>query len=76
MARRLMDAARPVIYAGQGVLYAEATPELVELSELLNAPVMTTTLGKSGFPENHPLALEPAATPAPRPSASSCAGPI
>ena len=57
VARRLVDAARPVIYAGQGVLYAEATPELVELSELLNAPVMTTTLGKSGFPENHPLSL-------------------
>ncbi len=57
VARRLMDASRPVIYAGQGVLYAEATPELVELAELLNAPVMTTTLGKSGFPENHPLAL-------------------
>ena len=57
VARRLVDAVRPVIYAGQGVLNAEATPELVELSELLNAPVMTTTLGKSGFPENHPLSL-------------------
>ncbi len=57
VARRLIDASRPVIYAGQGVLYAEGTPELIELAELLNAPVMTTTLGKSGFPENHPLAL-------------------
>ena len=57
VARRLVDASRPVIYAGQGVLYAEATDELVELAELLNAPVMTTTLGKSGFPKNHPLAL-------------------
>ena len=57
VARRLVDAGRPVIYAGQGVLYAEATPELVELAELLNAPVMTTTLGKSGFPEDHPLSL-------------------
>ena len=57
VARRLMDAARPVIYAGQGVLYSEATPELVELAELLNAPVLTTTLGKSGFPEDHPLSL-------------------
>ena len=57
VARRLIDAARPVIYAGQGVLYAEGTPELIELAELLNAPVMTTTLGKSGFPEDHPLAL-------------------
>ena len=57
VARRLVEAGRPVIYAGQGVLYAEATPELVELAELLNAPVMTTTLGKSGFPEDHPLSL-------------------
>ena len=57
VAKRLMDASRPVVYAGQGVLYAEATPELVELAELLNAPVMTTTLGKSGFPEDHALAL-------------------
>ena len=57
VAKRLIGAGRPVIYAGQGVLYAEATPELVELAELLNAPVMTTTLGKSGFPEDHPLSL-------------------
>ena len=57
VARRLVEAGRPVIYAGQGVLYAEATPELIELAELLNAPVMTTTLGKSGFPEDHPLSL-------------------
>ena len=57
VARSLLAAKRPVIYAGQGVLYAEATPELVELAEVLNAPVMTTTLGKSGFPEDHPLSL-------------------
>jgi acetolactate synthase-1/2/3 large subunit len=57
VARILLRARRPVIYAGQGVLYAEATPELVELAELLNAPVMTTTLAKSGFPEDHPLSL-------------------
>jgi acetolactate synthase-1/2/3 large subunit len=57
VAKRLIGAGRPVIYAGQGVLYAEATPELVELAELLNAPVMTTTLGKSGFPEDHVLSL-------------------
>ena len=57
VANSLLKAKRPVIYAGQGVLYAEATPELIELAELLNAPVMTTTLGKSGFPENHYLSL-------------------
>ena len=57
VARALLGAKLPLIYAGQGCLYAEATTELVELAELLQAPVMTTTLGKSGFPENHPLAL-------------------
>ena len=57
VARTLLAARRPVIYAGQGVLYAQATPELVEFAELLNAPVLTTTLGKSGFPEDHRLSL-------------------
>ncbi|MFB3062428.1 MAG: thiamine pyrophosphate-requiring protein [Candidatus Binatia bacterium] len=56
-ARVLVQAKNPVIYAGQGVLYAEATPELVELAELLQAPVTTSLEGKSGFPEDHPLAL-------------------
>ena len=56
-ARALCGATYPVIHAGQGALYAEATDELVELAELLSVPVMTTLLGKSGFPEQHPLAL-------------------
>ena len=56
-ARLLLSAERPVIQAGQGVLYAEAWEELLELAELTQAPVMTTMAGKSAFPENHPLAL-------------------
>src|SRR5687768_7221232 len=56
-ARALVQARRPLIHAGQGVLYAEATAELRELAELLQAPVMTTLEGKSAFPEDHPLAL-------------------
>src|SRR4029453_6170384 len=56
-ARVLRDARRPVIHAGQGVLYAEASDELLELAELLQAPVMATLEGKSGLPEDHPLAL-------------------
>ena len=56
-AQALCQARYPVIHAGQGVLYAGATDQLVELAELLQVPVMTTLLGKSGFPEVHPLAL-------------------
>jgi acetolactate synthase-1/2/3 large subunit len=55
--RVLLGARRPLIHAGQGVLYASATAELVELAELLHIPVMTTLEGKSAFPEDHPLAL-------------------
>ena len=53
----LLAAKRPLIQAGLGILYAEASPELQELAELLQAPVMTTLPGKSGFPEDHPLSL-------------------
>jgi acetolactate synthase-1/2/3 large subunit len=56
-AKVLVEARNPVIHAGQGVLYAEASDELMELAELLSAPVMTTLMGKSAFPENHPLSL-------------------
>jgi acetolactate synthase-1/2/3 large subunit len=56
-AKSLLDADHPIILAGQGVLYAEATAELVELAELIQAPVMTTMAGKSAFPEKHALAL-------------------
>jgi acetolactate synthase-1/2/3 large subunit len=57
LANRLRSSQRPVIYAGQGVLYAQATAELVELAELLDAPVMTSLNGKSSFPEHHALSL-------------------
>ena len=53
----LLAAKRPMIFAGQGVLWAEASEQLVALAELLDAPVTTTNSGKSAFPENHPLAL-------------------
>jgi len=56
-AEALVAAERPVIYAGQGVHYAQAWPELQQLAELLEAPVTTSLDGKSAFPENHPLSL-------------------
>ena len=53
----LLEAECPVIYAGQGVHYAQAWNLLKDLAELLAAPVTTSLGGKSAFPEAHPLAL-------------------
>ena len=62
-----LKAQRPLIHVGQGVLYAEATQELLEFAELAGAPVMTTLLGKSAFPENHPLSIGTGSKTAPKP---------
>ena len=53
----LVTAKRPVLYAGQGVHWAEAWDELKALAELLAIPVCTSLEGKSAFDETHPLAL-------------------
>ncbi|HEY4162041.1 MAG TPA: thiamine pyrophosphate-requiring protein, partial [Dongiaceae bacterium] len=57
----ILAAEAPVIMAGQGIFYADACSDLLELAEALQIPVMTTLNGKSVFPENHPLALGTAA---------------
>jgi acetolactate synthase-1/2/3 large subunit len=57
VAAALVAAERPVIFAGQGVLYAKAWSQLQTLAELLEAPVGTSNPGKSAFDETHPLAL-------------------
>ncbi|HEX9146342.1 MAG TPA: thiamine pyrophosphate-requiring protein [Candidatus Binatia bacterium] len=66
-AKALGQAKNPVICAGQGVLYAEASEELIELAELLDVPVTTTLEGKSAFPEDHPLSLGTASGVGPAP---------
>lgn len=66
-AEALLAAARPVIYAGQGVHYAKAWDSLKELAELLGAPVTTSLGGKSAFPEDHPLALGSGGRAIPKP---------
>jgi acetolactate synthase-1/2/3 large subunit len=55
--RMLLAAKQPLLLAGQGVLYAEASDRLAALAELVPAPVITTNPGKSAIPESHPLAL-------------------
>jgi len=56
-AAALVEARHPVIYAGQGIHYAQAWEPLKRLAELLAAPVATSLQGKSAFPENHSLSL-------------------
>ena len=60
----VLKASNPMIHAGQGVMYAEATDELVEFAELTHIPVATTLAGKSAFPEDHRLSLGTAANTA------------
>jgi len=64
----LLAAKRPVIQAGQGILFSGATAELIRVAELLQAPVLTTNPGKSSFPEDHPLALGAMVNSAPKPA--------
>ena len=66
-AEMLMAAERPVIYAGQGVHYARAWPQLKALAEHLAIPVCTSLEGKSAFPEDHPLSLGAGGLAMPRP---------
>jgi tartronate-semialdehyde synthase len=51
----LLDAERPLILAGGGVIGAEAWEELRDLAEYLQVPVQVTLMGKGAFPEDHPL---------------------
>ncbi|MEM7128995.1 MAG: thiamine pyrophosphate-requiring protein [Chloroflexota bacterium] len=53
----LLKAKKPLLWAGGGVLFADATAELKELAELTGIPVFCTMPGKSAFDERHPLAL-------------------
>jgi acetolactate synthase-1/2/3 large subunit len=53
----LLAAKNPVIWAGQGVHYAQAGEKLAALAEMIPAPVCATNPGKSAIAENHPLSL-------------------
>lgn len=53
----LCQADCPVIVAGNGAMIGEAGPEVVELAELIGAPVATSFVAKGIIPEDHPLSI-------------------
>ncbi len=55
--KALLASARPMIWAGAGVLMAQASAELAEFAELTDIPVFTTMEGKSAYDERLPLSL-------------------
>jgi acetolactate synthase-1/2/3 large subunit len=53
----LAVAERPIVLAGGGVIIANAADELMQLSDLLMAPVATTFMGKGAISEVHPMSV-------------------
>ena len=56
-AKLINEAKRPVIIAGRGIIISGACPQLKELAEKAQIPVVTTLLGLGSFPESHLLSL-------------------
>ena len=56
-AQMLLEARRPMIYAGGGIVLSDSAEELTRLARLLGAPVTTTLMGLGGFPASDRLYL-------------------
>ncbi len=73
VAEALKGAQNPVIVAGGGVHYAEATEALKAFAEAHNIPVAETQAGKSALPWDHPLNLGPIGVTGGEPANDVCA---
>ena len=56
-AKMILAAKKPVIYVGGGAVLADCPAELLQLAELIQAPVTTTLMAMAAFPGEHPLSL-------------------
>jgi len=56
-ARMIVEATRPVLYVGGGIIKSRASAELLRLAELTGIPVTTTLMARGAFPDSHPLHL-------------------
>ncbi|MFM8212843.1 MAG: acetolactate synthase large subunit [Actinomycetes bacterium] len=56
-AERIVNAKKPVLYIGGGVIKSEANKELFQLAELTQIPVVTTLMARGAFPDSHPQHL-------------------
>lgn len=54
-AKLIIQAKRPVVYAGGGVILSNAAQELTEFCRFLQTPTTTTLMGLGGFPGTDPL---------------------
>lgn len=55
--KKIMQAKKPMLYVGGGVIHANANEELTELAIKLNIPVTMTLMGLGAFPGTHPLSV-------------------
>ena len=53
----IAQSSKPVFYVGGGVIKANASKELMQLAELVGAPVVTTLMALGAFPDSHPQHL-------------------
>ena len=50
----IAQSSKPVFYVGGGVIKSNASKELMQLAELVGAPVVTTLMALGSFPDSHP----------------------
>ena len=56
-AEMILQSKKPILYVGGGVIRARANKELLELANLIKAPVTTTLMARGAFPDSHPQHL-------------------